>query len=233
MTPSHRRKEHAVNDAPTPACAVCRHDLFADEWDRFACRPCQRRIDGDLAALAGPVTWRGGGSERRLVSGLFAALPGELEPGGRGDGPRVSGSRTAPIPARMEPLNESSNGGLVNGLESWVDDWADRGYATRTVAVRPQYRLDQAVATLRFHLDIACRRHEAIGSFAEELGMIRRRCEALVAGARPPTPLTATCHCGTRIKFDLDDEYRRCCGCGDDYGHVALIELAMKTQAAA
>lgn len=215
--------------APTPCCLVCRHDLYADEWDRYACRPCQRRIDGDLAALAGPVTWQSG----RLVSGLFAALPDELVPGGRGFGPRVSGSRTAPIPARMEPLSQSSNGGLVDDLEAWVDDWADRGYATRCAAVRPQYRLDQAVATLRFNLDTAVRRHEAIGSFAEELQMTRSTCEALIAGAKPPRPLTAICHCGTRIDFHLDTEHRRCRGCGDDYGHEALVRLAMAAENAA
>lgn len=223
-----------MNDAAaTPTCIICRHDLFADEWDRYCCRPCQDRIDADLTALAGPVTWQGSGRERRLVSGLFAALPTELEPSSSNRGPRVSGSRSAPIPARMEPLSQSSHGGLVNDLEEWVADWEHRGYATRCRAVRPQYRMDQAVATLRFNLDTAVRRHEAINAFAGDIREIRGTCEALIIGARPPRPLSAVCHCGTRIAFTLNTEFRHCKGCGTDYGHTALIDLALANQDAA
>lgn len=210
-------------------CIVCRNDLFDDEWDRYCCRPCQRHIDDNLAALAGPPLWQKG----RLVSGLFAALPDELEPGARGTGPRVSGSKNAPIPARLGPLNDSTNGGLVNDLEEWVNDWQTRGYATRCSGVRPQYRMDQAVATLRFNLDTAVRRHEAINSFAEEIREIRGTCEGMIVGARPPKPLTALCHCGTRIKFNLNTHIRYCKGCGTDYGHSALIRMAKETQVAA
>ncbi|MEV6737907.1 hypothetical protein AB0N14_13630 [Streptomyces sp. NPDC051104] len=213
-------------------CIVCRNDLYDDEWDRYCCRPCQHRIDDNLAALAGPPVWQDTKRGRRLVSGLFAALPEELEPGARGAGPRISGSKSAPIPARMGPLNDSANGGLVNDLEEWVRDWASRGYATPCNGVRPQYRMDQAVTTLRFNLDTAVRRHEAINSFAEELQMIRGTCEALIIGAVPPRPLSAICPCGTRIKFHLDTPIRHCKSCGTDYGHHALIALAVATQAA-
>ncbi len=215
-----------MNDA---VCTVCRRDLFDDEWDRYCCRPCQQHIDADLASLPGPPLWQNG----RLVSGLFAALPQELEPGARSAGPRVSGSKTAPIPARIGPLNDSANGGLVNDLEEWVKDWAARGYATRCDAVRPQYRLDQAVATLRFHLDTAVRQHEAINIFAEEVREIRGTCEGMIIGARPPKPLTAACHCGTIIRFNLNTHIRHCKGCGQDYGHSALIQLAKESQVAA
>ncbi|MFI6032986.1 hypothetical protein ACIBBD_02150 [Streptomyces sp. NPDC051315] len=221
-----------MNDAQPPLCIVCHHDLFTDEWDRYCCRPCQQRIDADLAALAGPVTWQGTGRERRLVSGLFAALPTELEPSSRSNGPRVSGSKSAPIPARMGPLSDSANGGLVNDLEEWVRDWEHRGYATRCRAVRPQYRMDQAVATLRFNLDTAVRQHEAINAFAEDIRTIRSTCEAMIIGARPPRDLSAVCPCGTRIVFHLDSQMRHCKGCGTDYGHKALIELALATRAA-
>ena len=212
-------------DAPA-TCLVCWHDLFDDESDRYCCRPCESRIDDNLAALAGPVTWRGG----RLVSGLFAALPEELEPGARGAGPRVSGSKSAPIPARMGPLNDSANGGLVNDIEEWVRDWEARGYATCCDAVRPQYRMDQAVATLRFNLDTAVRKHDAINAFAEEVREIRGTCESLIVGARPPKPLAAICHCGTVIRFNLNTHIRYCKGCGTDYGHSALIHMAREAQ---
>lgn len=213
-------------------CIVCRHDLFDDEWDRYCCRPCESRIDGDLAALAGPPVWQDTKRGRRLASGLFASLPQELEPGARGSSQRVTGSKSAPIPARMEPLSQSCDGGLVSDIEEWVRDWEHRGYATRCHGGRPQYRMDQAVATLRFNLDTAVRRHEAINSFAEELTMIRGTCEALIVGAVPPRPLSATCPCGTRIKFHFDSPIRHCRGCGSDYGHHALIALAVATQAA-
>jgi hypothetical protein len=133
----------------------------------------------------------------------------------------------------MGPLSDSANGGLVNDLEEWVHDWHHRGYATLCNAVRPQYRMDQAVATLRFNLDTAVRRHEAIGAFAEELREIRGTCEALIIGARPPKPLAAVCHCGTVIRFNLNTEARHCKGCGTDYGHSALIKLALATRVAA
>jgi hypothetical protein len=211
------------------ACLVCRNDLFADEWGRYCCRPCENRIDNNLAALAGPPLWQNG----RLVSGLFAALPNELEPGARGTGPRVSGSKNAPIPARLAPLNDSANGGLVNDLEEWVRDWEHRGYATPCEAVRPQYRMDQAVATLRFNLDTAVRQHEAIGAFAEEVREIRGTCEGMIVGARPPKPLTAVCPCGTVIRFNLNTHIRYCKGCGTDYGHSALVQLALAERRAA
>ena len=214
----------------TPAiCLVCRRDLFESELERYCCRICEGHIDRDLAALAGPVTWHAG----RLVSGLFAALPLELEPGARGLGVRVSGSKSAPIPARMEPLSQSSDGGLVNDLEEWVKDWHYRGYATLCDAVRPQYRMDQAVATLRFNLDTAVRRHDAIKAFAEELREIRGTCESLIVGAKPPRPLAAVCHCGTVIRFNLNTDARYCKGCGTDYGHSALIHMAREAQQAA
>lgn len=214
----------------TPAiCIVCRNDLYDDELELFCCRPCHSRIDRDLASLAGPVTWHAG----RLVGGLFAALPDELEPGARSLGVRVSGSKTAPIPARMEPLSQSADGGLVNEIEEWVRDWEHRGHATRCAGGRPQYRMDQAVATLRFNLDWAVRHHEAINFFAAEIREIRGTCESLIIGARPPKPLTAVCHCGTVIRFNLNTHIRYCKGCGEDYGYSALIQMAREAQQAA
>lgn len=52
-----------------PACTVCGRDLREAELGRQACRPCQRRVDDNLEALADP-------------HGLYASLARALAPPG-------------------------------------------------------------------------------------------------------------------------------------------------------
>lgn len=97
-----------------PLCCVCRRELRHDEQDRVACRPCQARVDRDLAAIPGP-------------DGLYARLSDVLAPGaGTSDSPRVATSRVdAPLPVRLAPLNLIAKGGVVTILQTWLVDWHD------------------------------------------------------------------------------------------------------------
>ncbi len=82
-----------------PVCVTprCGRQLWADELDRWACRPC-----GDATA-------------KRLVElpALFAQLDttAMLMKGASRVGGGTSGSRTAPIPPRLDVLNLVGPGG--------------------------------------------------------------------------------------------------------------------------
>jgi len=203
-----------------PACTVCSHELWEDELGRYACRPCERRIAENLAALRGP-------------GGLYARLCLRIHPGSRGAGPAVSGSRTASIPPSMEILSLTANGGIVSVLETWVEDWASYGLAAVGEGGRLQYRVDRAVATLRLNLAQAVTRHPALDEFAAEIGRTRRQCEALINGGKGPTEFRVQCECGGIIKATLETEGETCRGCQRDYGRRGILDLPYADRTAA
>ncbi|MFJ8016208.1 hypothetical protein [Streptomyces sp. NPDC096339] len=201
----------------SPACVVCRRELWEDELGRYACHPCQTRIAEQLAALAGP-------------GGLYARIAADLAPGAGGNGPRVTGSRSAPVPVRLDALSLIAEGGITAILETWVADWASRGYGQPGTGGRLQYRLDAAVASLRFNLDTACRQHEAIDELATEVARIHRTCLHHAGDTDgPAAQLYATCRCGGQLRFSFDTASAGCRGCGSLYEHGELIRLAQRT----
>lgn len=196
----------------SPNCTVCPRELWEDELGRYACKPCQRRIDDHLAALAGP-------------RGLYARLCLRMEPGARAAGPRVTGSSGAPIPANLTALDLTAGGGLVSTLEAWVADWASYGLATRGTGGRLQHRVDQAVATLRLNLPRAVERHPALDECAREIRDIRRTCAALVDGGRPPIRIPGNCaDCGQGFRYVLFDDSADCPSCGRRHTRAELLQ---------
>lgn len=204
----------------TTACIACHSGLNDDELGRYACRPCERRIAENLAALAGP-------------GGLYARLCLRIQPGRRGTGPAVSGTPAAAIPVNLETLNLTANGGVVSTLETWVEDWASYGLATIGTGGRLQYRVDRAVATLRLNLPQAVHRHPALDEFAREIQQARRQAEAIVAGEKKPAKVPVQCPCGGTIWVAVDTPGETCRGCGQEYGHTEVLRLPLAERAAA
>lgn len=208
-----------MNDAP--ACIVCSSALYADELGRYACRPCERRIGDNLAALRGP-------------GGLYARLCLRIHPGNTGsNGPAVSGSRGSSMPPNEQVLSLTANGGIVSCLELWVEDWASYGLAAIGEGGRLQYRVDRAVATLRLNLAQAVTRHPALDEFAAEIGRTRRQCEALISGGKEPTRFRVQCECGGIIKATLETAGETCRICKREYGRREILDLPYADRTAA
>lgn len=203
-----------------PACIRCYSDLFQDELGRFICRPCERRIDGDLLALGGP-------------GGLYARLCLRIHPGRGGDGPSVSGTRSSSMPPDEHVLNLTANGGIVSNLETWVEDWATYGLAQVGAGGGLQYRVDRAIRTLRLNLTRAAAKHPALDEFALEIWQLRRQCEGGIGGEKPPRRIPVACPCGTVIKTSLDTLGETCRGCQAEYGHSEVLRLPLAQRAAA
>lgn len=203
----------------THACIICSRDLWEDELGRYACRPCQQRIDTHLRELAGP-------------RGLYARLCLRIQPDSRSTGTRVTGSPAAPIPGSLEVLSLTSNGGIVSTLESWVDDWASQGLGVRGDGGRLQHRVDQAVDTLRRNLEQACHRHPALDECAAEIRKIHGRSKGLVDGAAP-IEFRLQCPCGGILKATLHTPGETCRQCGTQYGHGDVLRLPRVQRSAA
>lgn len=206
----------------SPACCICASALWDDELGRYICRPCEQRIDRDLLALAGP-------------RGLYARLCLRTGPGKRGGGPAVSGTRNSSMPPNEQVLNLVADGGIVSDLEVWVKDWATYGLGTIGTGGRLQYRVDQAVATLRLNLPHAATRHPALDEFAREIGKKRREAAAIVDGEKQPIRIPVRCatpDCGGVLRVTLDTTKETCRACRREYGHTEALSLT-PTRAAA
>ncbi|MER5584079.1 hypothetical protein ABT090_20905 [Streptomyces asoensis] len=208
------------DDAPVPRCVICPRQLLDHESGRFICLPCEHRIDGDLRQLAGPA-------------GLYARLCLRIGRGQRGSGPAVSGTPGCPMPPNEDVLSLTSNGGMVSKLEAWVDDWAERGYATRGTGGRLQYRVDEAIRTLRLNLSRAASRHPALKDFSREVYQMRATAESIITGEKKPIPIPVICPCGTITSITLNSDGFECRNCGAKYGHQAAMHLPMAERRAA
>lgn len=196
------------------ACVICASNLWDDELGRAICRPCERRLDEALRSIAGP-------------SGLYARLCLRTQPGRRGDGPAVSGTPGRSIPPNEEVLSLVVNGGIVSSLEAWVEDWASYGLANVAAGGRLQYRIDQAVRTLRLNLTQATLRHPALDEFAKEIHQMANRCKTIIEGEKEPIRLRAQCPCGGTFPFTLSTHGETCRRCGTEYGHSEIMHLQL------
>lgn len=203
-----------------PACTICNSDLWDDELGRSICRPCQQRIDRHLQSIAGP-------------RGLYARLSLRTTPGKSSDGPAVSGTRGASIPPSLYVLNLVADGGIVSDLETWVADWASHGLAQTSEGGRLQYRVDQAVRTLRLNLSQAALRHPALADFNREIYLITRRCTAIVDNEKPLRQIHVTCPCGRTIGFTLATNGETCPGCEKAYSQREIKRLPLAERRAA
>ncbi|QIP87605.1 hypothetical protein GLX30_30295 [Streptomyces sp. Tu 2975] len=207
----------------SPSCCICASALWDDEQGRYICRPCETRIDRDLIALAGP-------------SGLYARLCLRTGPSKRAGGPAVSGTRNSTMPPNEQVLNLIANGGIVSDLETWVADWATYGLAHLATGGRLQYRVDQAVATLRLNLTQAALRHPALDEFGREIGKLKRTCHAIIDGERQPIRIPVHCNtpdCDGILRVTLDTDSETCRNCRREYGHTEALKLTPTERRAA
>lgn len=207
--------------ADGPRCTCCHSLLYADEVGRQACMPCQARVGGHLATLAGP-------------EGLYARLRGALVPGRADGGPSVSGSRTAPLPLRLEPLSLSARGGVVTILQTWLIDWHDQlGWTYPRFEGGLQQQCDQVVTQLRANLPWAASSHPAFDEFAHEVGQITAACRRQVTGERPERRVSVACTCGRPLRITVSTPGARCAGCGQQYGRTEVLQLPLAERSAA
>lgn len=204
----------------SPSCCICASALWDDEQGRYICRPCENRIDRELRALAGP-------------SGLYARLCLRTGPSKRAGGPAVSGTRNSSMPPNEQVLSLVANGGIVSDLETWVKDWATYGLAQLSTGGRLQYRVDQAVATLRLNLTQAALRHPALDECAREIRQIVRQAEAIIDGERQPIRIPVHCDtpdCDGILRVTLDTDSETCRACRREYGHAEALSLTPTEQ---
>ncbi|MFC8009121.1 hypothetical protein [Streptomyces cinereoruber] len=204
----------------TPACAICFADLWDDELSRLICRPCEQRIDYNLRLIPGP-------------SGLYARLCLRTTPGKSNDGPVVSGTRGAPIPPNLHILSLVADGGIVAALESWVDDWARYGFTRPSRGGRLQYRVNQAVGSLRLGLPRAAERHPALQEFSDEIQKIIRACQPIIRDEKPLQVIRVACPCGRTISLTLATTGETCTGCHTTYDQRAVKGLPLIARRAA
>ncbi|WP_326806692.1 hypothetical protein OHB04_02540 [Streptomyces sp. NBC_01775] len=202
------------------ACVSCGRGLWDHEIGHYGCSICVRRVDENLADLAGP-------------RGMYAQLSYVMAPGRSGEGGRVSGSKTAPIPVRLAPLSLQARGGVVTVLQTWLIDWHEQlGYTHPRWAGGLQQQCDQTVQRLRNLLPWAAENHVAFDEFVREVGQLAGACKAQVSGETPPRRVTVACVCGAHLRITLDTPGRRC-GCGQQYGWAELRQLPLAERAAA
>lgn len=196
-------------------CTVCRNDLFENELNHQACRPCTDRVDATLRALAG-------------TDGLYARLSVSLRPGSSSGGPVVSGSREAPTPVRMGPLSLAARGGVVTILQTWLVDWHELlGYRYPRWDGDLQQQCDQVVHRLRVLLPWAAEAHAAFDEFALEVYQLRRQVEAATGGEKPPRKIGVSCSCGHTLRVTLDTAGVKCPACSTQYGHSEALRLPL------
>jgi len=180
-----------VHDHPTPdddgyewpTCVACGKDLWTDELDRLACRPCGDRT---LTRI-------------RELPGLFTKLntTAALMKGARRVTSGGSGSRTAPIPVRLDVLDMAGPGGVAAKLQAIEDSWRQAlGWApvihSDDYRVFALWRTDPArmvPAHARFlgdNLLWACGSYESIAEDMETIRHLHSGCTALVLDERKP-----------------------------------------------
>ncbi|MEU5424217.1 hypothetical protein AB0H73_01220 [Streptomyces olivoreticuli] len=173
-------------------CTICQRALWADEWHRYACRPCERRITDQLGQLPD----------------LIRDLHGLLTPGsGRAPhGLRVSASTEPPAPLRLDVLDRIT--AATAALDSWLADWHDR-----LQWAAPVYRSDpltEAATALRANVPWAVEHHPAVDDFAREISELHSGVTGLVDPATrarrighcpAPAPDDATQACGAVLRY--------------------------------
>ncbi|MEV4739808.1 hypothetical protein [Streptomyces sp. NPDC049555] len=158
------RRAEATEERPT--CCICPRLLWADELDRYVCRPCEQRITNHLAQLPGLV---------RDLHGLV--LPGRHtgEPTYRN---RVGMTPAAPL--RLDVLDVITT--VTATLDSWLRDWHEH-----LSWDAPAYRTDpltEAAAALCTNTPWAVERHPAVAEFATEVAELHRTVTGLLDPAK-------------------------------------------------
>jgi hypothetical protein len=195
-----------------PKCVAGDHRLWAEELDRWACRPCE------------------GVTARRLreLNALFPRLnkTAALMRGARRTGPATSGSKEAPIPVRLEVLNLVANGGVATRLEAIEDAWQQaRGRNPNAPAGVPLKAVPLHIEYLAINLQWACENYEEIGQDMEEIRHLHAECTAALSpDPKPGRVRIGLCPvvldsgpCGAQLTATVASPKVRCPGCRTEW----------------
>jgi DNA-directed RNA polymerase subunit RPC12/RpoP len=193
-----------------PTCAACGRNLWTDELDRQACRPCKDRTAQRIAEL--PALFR-------QLDTTAALMRGARRQGGGGSG----GSKTPPIPPRLEVLALVGPGGIAARLRDIEDSWrAALGWTIAPWRGSPRQAVPVHAEFLANNLLWACSSYESIGQDIEDIRRLHAECLALVRGEkRHGRVQIGVCPvrvddqlCGTQLTATAASHRVRCAGCG-------------------
>lgn len=234
---------------PTCVTPRCGRQLWADELDRWACRPCADVTATRLAEL--PALFR-------QLDTTATLMRGARRPGGGG-----SGSKVPPIPPRLEVLALIGSGGVAARLQAIEDSWRQAlGWPTppptapRTVhpvwrdkdgaqrvgdavqedRVYPYWRSDRGADAvqrrttfLTNNLLWACGSYESVGQDIDDLRRLHGEMKAIVDDERRPGRVQiGNCPvrlddgpCWTPLTASAASHRVRCGGCGTRWETIA------------
>lgn len=156
-----------------PTCTACTHDLWTDELDRQACRPCQDSTATRIAEL--PALFRQLDTTAALMRGA------------RRSGGGSSGSKTPPIPPRLEVLALVGPGGVAARLRDIEDSWRkELGWTVAPWRGSPIQAVPEHVTFLANNLPWACDAYESVGQDIDDLRRLHAECTAIVNDERKP-----------------------------------------------
>ncbi|MCX4596111.1 hypothetical protein OG819_42620 [Streptomyces sp. NBC_01549] len=156
-----------------PVCNPCGRELWTDELDRQACRPCEDRTATRIAEL--PVLFR-------QLNTTAALMRGARRPGGGS-----SGSKTPPIPPRLEVLALVGPGGAAARLRDIEDSWRKAlGWTVAPWRGSPTQAVPEHVTFLANNLPWACDAYESVGQDIDDLRRLHGECTAIVNDERKP-----------------------------------------------
>lgn len=221
-----------------PLCTSC-HGLLRDHERRLdgtpyqGCDRCRRRVDADLAALAGEPVYDEDGV---IVTGLYAALGGQLLPGSGGDGARTGRAAASRPPLNLGILSLQARGGIVTVLQTWQIDWHETlGLLHPRWSGDLQHQLDETVVELRRHLLWAASEHPAWQEFVTEVRQAADACRLQVTGERKERPIAVCCAadgCGGVILVTVSTPGARCGRCGTQYSRTEAVRLPVAARSA-
>ncbi len=205
--------DHTPDDSgyewPTCVTPRCGRQLWADELDRWACRPC---CDVTLTRIAElPALFR-------QLDTTATLMRGARRPGGGG-----SGSKTPPIPPRLEVLALVGPGGVAARLSAIEDAWRKTlGWTVAPWRGSPAQAMPQLVAFLANNLLWACGSYESVGQDIDDLRRLHGEMRAIVDDERRPGRVQiGNCPvrlddgpCWTPLTASAASHRVRCGGCG-------------------
>lgn len=218
-----------LDDYAWPVCTACGHQLWVDEANRQACRPCEDRTAQRIAEL--PHLFNNLNTTAMLMKGASRI------------GGATSGTRTAPIPPRLDVLNLTGPGGIATRLQVIEDAW--RKAFNRRIAPwagNPAQAVPAHAGFLAINLRRACETYESIGQDINDLRRLHAQCTALISNeprtGRVPVGICParidTGPCGTPLTASTGSHHVRCETCGtrwDGMGEWRNLRAAQEAAA--
>jgi DNA-directed RNA polymerase subunit RPC12/RpoP len=211
-----------------PRCVACSKDLWADETNRWACRPCQDRTGKRLAELPGLFA---------RVNSTAALVRGSR----RGTG-MPTGSRVPPIPANAEVLNLAAAGGVATRLQVIEDAWRQTlGWTVTPWRGNAGQSLPKQIEFLTNNLGWACERYEEVGQDIEEVRRLHAECTgALSPDSKPGRVRIGLCpvvfdsgRCAAQLTATTANHKVRCPKCLTEWPDLGAWRELRRAQEAA